>query len=190
MRIVFWGTPEYSVKSLKELNKSEHNVVAVISQPDKKRSRGNKLSPSPVKEYASKENIVIFTPDIIKDNFKFIKKLKELNIDIFVVVAYGKILTKEILGIPKYGAWNAHASLLPRWRGAAPIQWSLIKGDKFTGVCIMRMEEGLDTGDVLIEKKIRIENNENLKTLTKKLSDLSSGLILEALNILNQNIDS
>ena len=186
MRIIFWGTPEYSVKSLEVLKKSNHDIVAVISQPDKKRSRGNKLIPSPVKEYAIKENIPVFTPEIIKGNIQFIKELKDLSSDLFIVIAYGKILPKEILEIPKYKSWNAHASLLPRWRGAAPIQWSLLEGDEFTGVGIMRMEEGLDTGDILIEKQIKIDCKENLKTLTKKLSDLSSELFIKAITEIAQ----
>ena len=186
MRIIFWGTPEYSVKSLEVLKKSNHDIVAVISQPDKKRSRGNKLIPSPVKEYAIKENIPVFTPEIIKGNIQFVKELKDLSSDLFIVIAYGKILPKEILEIPKYKSWNAHASLLPRWRGAAPIQWSLLEGDEFTGVGIMRMEEGLDTGDILIEKQIKIDCKENLKTLTKKLSDLSSELFIKAITEIAQ----
>ena len=129
MRIIFWGTPEYSVKSLEILKKSDHEIIAVISQPDKKRSRGNKLIASPVKEYATKENIQVFTPSTIKGNDQLISELKELSCDLFIVIAYGKILPKEILNIPKYKSWNAHASLLPRWRGAAPIQWSILEGD-------------------------------------------------------------
>ena len=181
MRIIFWGTPEYSVKSLEVLNKSEHDIVAVITQPDKKRSRGNKLIASPVKKYASKEGITVFTPETIKRNIELISNLKNLSCDLFIVIAYGKILPKEILDIPKYKSWNAHASLLPRWRGAAPIQWSILDGDKFTGVGIMKMEEGLDTGDILVEKKIIIDSNDNLQTLSKKLSDLSSQLFLKAI---------
>ena len=181
MRIIFWGTPKYSVKSLELLKKSDHEVVAVITQPDKKRSRGNKLIASPIKEYATKENIPVYTPDIIKGNIQFITELKNLSCDLFIVIAYGKILPKAILDIPKFKSWNAHASLLPRWRGAAPIQWSILEGDKFTGVGIMKMEEGLDTGDVLIEKQIKIETNDNLETLTEKLSDLSSKLLLPAI---------
>ena len=187
MRIIFWGTPEYSVKSLEVLKKSDHDIVAVITQPDKKRSRGNKLIASPVKEYATKENIQVFTPETIKDNIQFINKLKELSCDLFIVIAYGKILPKAILDIPKYKSWNAHASLLPRWRGAAPIQWSILEGDKFTGVGIMKMEEGLDTGDVIVEKQIKIDSNDNLKTLSKRLSDLSSELVLRALSDIEQN---
>ncbi|MDC3118618.1 methionyl-tRNA formyltransferase [Prochlorococcus sp. AH-716-K03] len=187
MRIIFWGTPEYSVKSLEVLKNSDHDIVAVVSQPDKKRSRGNKLIPSPVKEYAVKKGIPVFTPEIIKGNFQFISKLKELSCDLFIVIAYGKILPKVLLDIPKYKSWNAHASLLPRWRGAAPIQWSILEGDEFTGVGIMKMEEGLDTGDVLVEKQIRIENDENLNTLTRKLSYLSSELFLKAISEIEKN---
>ena len=187
MRIIFWGTPEYSVKSLDVLKNSDHDVIAVISQPDKKRSRGNKLIPSPVKEYATERSIPVFTPETIKGNIQFISKLKELSCDIFVVIAYGKILPKDILDIPRYKSWNAHASLLPRWRGAAPIQWSILEGDEFTGVGIMKMEEGLDTGDILVEKQIKIALKENLKTLTKRLSDLSSELFLKAISKIEQN---
>ena len=190
MRIIFWGTPEYSVNSLNILNKSEHEIIAVISQPDKKRSRGKKLIPTPVKKYSLDEKLQILTPKFIKGNTEFINKLKNLSCDLFIVVAYGKILPKEILEIPKYGCWNAHASLLPRWRGAAPIQWSLLEGDKFTGVGIMRMEEGLDTGDVLLEEKIKIDLDDNLISLTEKLSLLSAKLLIRAITILVKNIEN
>ena len=189
MRIIFWGTPEYSVNSLNILNKSEHQIIAVISQPDKRRSRGRKLIPSAVKKYALDEKITIFTPEVIKGNVEFINKLKSLSCDLFIVIAYGKILPKEVLEIPKYGCWNTHAYLLPRWRGAAPIQWSLLEGDVFTGVGIMKMEEGLDTGDILIEEKIKIDINDNLFTLTEKLSLISSKLIMLAVKKLYENIE-
>ena len=185
MKIVFWGTPEYSLRSLEVINNSNHELVGVITQPDKKRSRGNKLIPSPVKQYAIKNNILVISPNQIKNNEDFSNQLKELMPDIFIVIAYGKILSKEILNIPKYGCWNAHASLLPRWRGAAPIQRALLSGDKYTGVGIMKMDEGLDTGDILIEEKIIIENNENLQTLKDKLSELSSKLIIKSIDLLN-----
>ena len=185
MKIVFWGTPEYSLRSLEVINNSNHELVGVVTQPDKKRSRGNKLIPSPVKQYAIKNNILVLSPNQIKNNEDFSNQLKELKPDIFIVIAYGKILSKEILNIPKYGCWNAHASLLPRWRGAAPIQRALLSGDKYTGVGIMKMDEGLDTGDILIEEKIIIENNENLQTLKDKLSELSSKLIIKSIDLLN-----
>jgi len=189
VRIIFWGTPEYSVASLDIFIKSKHDVIAVVSQPDKKRSRGNKLISSPVKSFAVQEAIKIYTPGTIRGNLHFINELKSLSCDLFIVIAYGKILPKEILEIPKFGCWNAHASLLPRWRGAAPIQWSLIKGDEFTGVGIMKMNEGLDTGDLLLEEKIKIENNDNLNTLTKKLSNLSAKLLLRATFLLEEIIN-
>ena len=187
MRIIFWGTPEYSIKTLEVLKNSVHDIVAVITQPDKKRSRGNKLIPSPVKEYALKEGIQVFTPEFVKGNRDLTSNIKKLTCDLFIVIAYGKLLPKEILDIPKYKSWNAHASLLPTWRGAAPIQWSILNGDEFTGVGIMKMEEGLDTGDVLVEKKIIIENKDNLQTLSKKLSDLSSELFLRAISVIEEN---
>jgi len=185
VKIVFWGTPEYSLRSLEVINNSNHELVGVITQPDKKRSRGNKLIPSPVKQYAIKNNIPVISPNQIKNNKDFLNQLKELMADIFIVIAYGKILSKEILNIPKYGCWNAHASLLPRWRGAAPIQRAILSGDKYTGVGIMKMNEGLDTGDILMEEKIIIENNENLQTLKNKLSELSSKLIIKSIDLLN-----
>jgi len=189
VRIIFWGTPEYSIASLDIFIKSKHEVIAVVSQPDKKRSRGNKLIASAVKSFAKKESIKIYTPEKIRGNIDFINELKSLSCDLFIVIAYGKILPKEILDIPKFGCWNAHASLLPRWRGAAPIQWSLIKGDEFTGVGIMKMNEGLDTGDILLEEKIKINNNDNLNTLSEKLSILSAKLFLNATSLIEENIN-
>jgi len=190
VRIIFWGTPEYSIASLDIFIKSKHEVIGVVSQPDKKRSRGNKLISSPVKRFAEQESIKIYTPAKIRGNIHFINELKSLSCDLFIVIAYGKILPKEILEIPKFGSWNAHASLLPRWRGAAPIQWSLIKGDEFTGVGIMKMNEGLDTGDLLLEEKIKIGNEDNLNTLSEKLSILSAKLFLNATSLLEENINS
>jgi len=189
VRIIFWGTPDYSIASLDIFIKSKHKVIGVVSQPDKKRSRGNKLISSPVKSFAEQESLKIYTPAKIRDNTHFINELKSLSCDLFIVIAYGKILPKEILEIPKFGCWNAHASLLPRWRGAAPIQWSIIKGDESTGVGIMKMDEGLDTGDLLLEEKIEIGNDDNLNTLSEKLSILSAKLILNATSIIEENIN-
>jgi len=189
VRIIFWGTTEYSIESLDIFIKSKHEVIGVVSQPDKKRSRGNKLISSPVKSFAEQKSLKIYTPAKIRDNTHFINELKSLSCDLFIVIAYGKILPKEILEIPKFGCWNAHASLLPRWRGAAPIQWSLIKGDEFTGVGIMKMNEGLDTGDILLEEKIKIDNKDNLNTLMEKLSILSAKLFLNASSLIEENIN-
>ena len=187
MKIIFWGTPEYSVKTLEKLISSEHHILAVVTQPDRKRSRGKNLIPSPIKKIALKNKIPVLSPVSIKNNIEFIQSLKRLQCDIFVVVAYGKILSKEILEIPPYGSWNSHASLLPKWRGAAPIQWALLSGDQDTGVGIMKMEEGLDTGDILMEEKLIIDEKDNLTSLTERLSNLSSLLFLKALNKISNN---
>ena len=186
MNIIFWGTPEYSVESLKILIDSHHKISAVITQPDKKRSRGSKLLASPIKKLALENNIPVFTPNKIKNNTCFIETLKSFDSDVFVVIAYGKILSCEILSIPRYGCWNAHASLLPRWRGAAPIHWALLKGDSFTGVGIIKMDKGLDTGDLLLEETVRINESDNLHTLSKKLSILSSNLIYKSLEMIEK----
>ena len=186
MNIIFWGTPEYSIESLKILIDSHHKISAVITQPDKKRSRGGKLIASPIKKIALDNDIPVFTPNKIKNNITFIETLKSLNSDVFIVIAYGQILSSEILSIPRYGCWNAHASLLPRWRGAAPVHWALLKGDSFTGVGIIKMDKGLDTGDLLIEEKIQITESDNLHTLSQKLSILSSNLIFKALEIIDK----
>ena len=186
MNIIFWGTPDYSVESLKILINSHHKISAVITQPDKKRSRGSKLIASPIKKIALDHDIPVFTPYKIKNNTGFIETLKSFKSDVFVVIAYGKILSREILAIPRYGCWNAHASLLPRWRGAAPIHWALLKGDSFTGVGIIKMDEGLDTGDLLLEEKLPIKESDNLYTLSQKLSILSSTLLYRALDIIDK----
>ncbi len=186
MNIIFWGTPVYSVESLKILIDSHHKISAVITQPDRKRSRGNKLIASPIKKIALDHDIPVFTPYKIKNNISFNETLKSFNSDVFVVIAYGKILSSEILSVPKFGCWNAHASLLPRWRGAAPIHWALLKGDTFTGVGIIKMDEGLDTGKILLEEKVRIMESDNLQTLSKKLSTLSSTLIYKSMEIIDK----
>ena len=187
MNIIFWGTPDYSVESLKILIDSHHKIEAVITQPDKKRLRGNKLIASPIKKIALNHNIPVFTPEKLKNNTSFIETLKSFNSDVFIVIAYGKILSPEILSIPKYGCWNAHASLLPRWRGAAPIHWTLLKGDSNTGIGIIKMDEGLDTGDILLEEKIPINDSDNLNSLSQKLSKLSSNLIYKSLEIIDKD---
>ena len=187
MKIIFWGTPEYAIKSLKYLISSRHEVLAVITQPDRKRSRGKKLLPSPIKKFSIENNIPVICPENLKDNRIFIENLKKFDCDLFIVVAYGKILSREILDIPKHGSWNSHASLLPKWRGAAPIQWALISGDLYTGIGIMKMEEGLDTGDILLEEKLIIDKDDNLETLSNKLSLLSAELLIKAIELISKN---
>ena len=188
MKIIFWGTPEYAIESLKNLISSQHDVIAVVTQPDRKRTRGNRLLPSPIKMFSLKNNIPVLCPESLKNNKTFIENLKNFNCDLFVVVAYGRILSKEILNIPKFGSWNSHASLLPRWRGAAPIQWALLSGDKTTGIGIMKMEEGLDTGNILIEESIKIDENDNLESLKNRLSILSAELLIKAIEIISKNL--
>ena len=159
MKIIFWGTPKYAADNLIEIFKAGHEIIAAVTQPDRKRGRGKKLTPSPVKNVSIDLGIpVLTTPSISKDH-KTKEILRNLNADIFLVVAFGQILPSDILDYPKFGCWNSHASLLPAWRGAAPIQWSILNGDSKTGVCIMSMEEGLDTGPVIEQEAININDS-------------------------------
>ena len=186
MKIIFWGTPKYAADNLIEIFKAGHEIIAAVTQPDRKRGRGKKLTPSPVKNVAIDLGIpVLTTPSISKDH-KTKEILRNLNADIFVVVAFGQILPSDILDYPKFGCWNSHASLLPAWRGAAPIQWSILSGDSKTGVCIMSMEEGLDTGPVIEQEAIDINDSDNLEVLTNRLSKISSKLLLKSLKRIQQ----
>ncbi len=183
MRIVFAGTPKFAVQSLSVLNQSEHEVVAVYCQPDRPKGRGKVLTACPVKIFAEKNNLLVIQPEDLKDKQNQ-KQLTLLNPDIMVVVAYGQILPKAVLQIPKLGCLNIHASLLPRWRGAAPIERAILEGDRETGISIMKMNEGLDTGDILLEKKCTISNHETAQTLHDTLSNIGANAILETLNML------
>lgn len=182
MNIVFMGTPEFAVPSLEKLIEFGHNVMLVITQPDKPRGRGKKISYSPVKECAIKNNIDVFQPPKLKNNKEVFDKLRKLNPDLIVVAAYGKILPEEILQIPRYGCINVHASLLPKYRGAAPINWAVINGEKETGITIMYMEKGLDTGDILLQKSIPILEEDNSETVHDKLAILGGNALIEAIN--------
>lgn len=180
------GTPDFSVPVLAGLVESDdHDVVAVITQPDKARGRSGKLLPTPVKEYATEHGIEVYTPRRIKDP-EFISVLKNIEADVMVVIAFGQILSKEILDMPKYGCVNVHASLLPRWRGAAPMQWAIITGDTVTGVTTMQMDEGIDTGDMLLKKKVTIDADETDESLQKKLAPVGASLLLETLKGLEE----
>ena len=181
MKIVFWGTPEYSAEHLVKIVKAGYEVIAVITQPDKRRNRGKRLSPSPVKKTAIDFGIDVFTTQSISKDKNIRNLLINLKADVYVVVAFGQILPKEILDQPNLGCWNSHASLLPAWRGAAPIQWSIINDDSITGVCIMAMEEGLDTGPVMKQQSTDISDSDNLEILTNRLSKISSNLLIESL---------
>ena len=149
MNILFMGTPDFARDSLEAVYNAGYNILGVVTNPDRPKGRGMKLVASPVKEFAIEKNLKIFQPEKVKKNEEFINQIKSMNSDVICVVAYGKILPKEILDIPKYGCVNVHASILPKYRGAAPIQWAVINGDSKTGVTTMQMDEGMDTGDIL-----------------------------------------
>lgn len=181
MKILFMGTPGFAVPCLESLIKAGHNICGVFTQPDKPKGRGHKLTAPPVKEVAIKNNIEVFQPDKIR-NAETLSIIKSLEPEIIVVVAYGKILPKEIIDYPKYGCVNVHASLLPKYRGAAPIQWSIINGEKTTGVTTMYMNEGLDTGDMLLKSSTIINDDETSGDLHDRLSFIGADLILKTLN--------
>ena len=183
MRIVFAGTPKFAVKSLSVLNQSEHEVIAVYCQPDRPKGRGKVLTACPVKIFAEENNLLVIQPEDFKDK-QSQTQLALLNPDVMVVAAYGQILPKSILEIPKLGCLNIHASLLPRWRGAAPIERAILEDDRETGISIMKMNEGLDTGDILLDKKCTISNHETAQTLHDTLSNIGANAILETLNML------
>ena len=184
MNILFWGTPDYAVPTLVALHQAGHQLVGVVSQPDRRRGRGKTLVPSPVKAKALELGLRVFTPQRIKHDESCQQQLAALQADLSVVVAFGQILPKSVLEQPPLGCWNGHGSLLPRWRGAGPIQWSLLEGDAETGVGVMAMEEGLDTGPVLIERNLAIGLLDNGHTLAKRMSVLTADLMLEAMPLI------
>ena len=180
MRVVFMGTPDFSVGTLRELAKAGHEIAGVISQPDKPKGRGKNLQPTPVKEAAMELGLPVYQPQKVRDP-EFIQVMKELNPDVIVVVAFGQIIPKEILHMPKYGCINVHASLLPAYRGAAPIQWAVINGDKESGVTIMRMDEGVDTGDMINKVIVPLNEKETGGSLFDRLSDVGAQLLVKTL---------
>lgn len=184
MKIIFMGTPEFAVPSLDALLNSKHNVAAIVTQPDKPAGREKRLTPPPVKVRALKAGLTVLQPERIKDE-GFIKTLSELIPDIIVVAAFGKILPSKILHLPKHGCINVHASLLPKYRGAAPINWAIINGEKETGITIMQMDEGLDTGDILLQEGIPIAKDDTTGTLSVRLSQLSVKLLIKALEAID-----
>ena len=184
MRVLFWGTPQYAVPTLKALHAAGHEVLGVVTQPDRRRGRGKQLMPSPVKQVALELDIPVFTPERIRRDLECQLALKKLNADLSIVVAFGQILPSSVLEQPPLGCWNGHGSLLPRWRGAGPIQWCLLEGDQETGVGVMAMEEGLDTGPVLLERRCRIGLLETAEDLAVRLSAVTAELMLEALPII------
>lgn len=185
MRIVFMGTPDFAVPSLKALIASGHEVCGVFTQPDKPKSRGMKLQPSPVKEYSLSVGLPVFQPAKMRDG-EALGILRELEPELIVVAAYGKILPPEILELPRLGCVNVHSSLLPKYRGAAPINWAILNGEDETGVTIMYMAEGLDTGDILAQRSTPIDINENAVELFSRLANLGAELLIEVLEQLGR----
>lgn len=181
MKLVFMGTPDYAVNTLEALIAAGHNVAAVFAQPDKPVGRKHIITPPPVKVCAQKHGITVYQPNTLRDG-KAEEILKEIAPDVIVVVAYGKILPKEILEIPKYGCVNGHASLLPKYRGASPIQWCIVCGETETGVTAMKMDEGMDTGDILKTVKTKIGAEETAEELFDRLSVITAELLVQTLS--------
>lgn len=186
MRVVFMGTPDFAVPTLKKLIEDGYDIVSVFTQPDKPKGRGHKMQFSPVKELALENNLEVFQPNTLKDE-SVINLIKEQNPEVIVVAAYGKILPEAILNIPKYGCVNVHGSLLPKYRGAAPIQWAVLNGDKVTGVTTMLMGKGLDTGDMLLKREVEIPSDETAGELFDRLSLIGADLLVETLEALKSN---
>ena len=181
MKIIFMGTPDFAKDSLEAIYNAGHEILAVVTNPDKPKGRGMKMIFSPVKEFALEHNLPIYQPEKVKNNEEFIQTIKSLSPDVICVVAYGKILPKEILDIPPYGCINVHGSLLPKYRGAAPIQWAIINGETKTGVTTMYMDIGMDTGDMILKEEVTIDENETTGHLWERLSKIGGNLLVETL---------
>lgn len=188
MKIVFMGTPDFAVPSLKELI-NKYGVEAVFTQPDRPKGRGKKLAFSPVKEEALKHDIKVYQPEKLKDEKEMIEMLKEMNPDFIIVVAFGQILTKEVLDIPKYGCINLHGSILPMYRGAAPINWAIMNGEKVSGNTTMLMDVGLDTGDMLLKDKVEIRDDMTAGELYDILKERGGKLLVDTIDgLVNKTI--
>lgn len=187
MNIIFMGTPDFAVGALEAILEAGHNVGLVVTQPDKAQGRSKELMPPAVKVCAQKYNLPVFQPERIKKE-EAVNVLKQYDADVYVVAAFGQILSKEILDIPKYGCVNIHASLLPKYRGAAPIQWAVIDGEEKTGVTIQQMNEGVDTGDILLQKEYVIDEDETGASLFDKLCVLGAEAIVETLDKMEKGL--
>lgn len=181
MKIVFMGTPDFAKESLEALYNAKYEILAVVTNPDRPKGRGMKMIASPVKEFALEKGIKIYQPEKVRNNEEFISEIKALKPDVICVVAYGKILPKEILEIPSKGCINVHGSLLPKYRGAAPIQWAVLNGDKKTGITTMYMDIGMDTGDMILKQEVEIGENETTGELWDRLSKIGGELLVETL---------
>lgn len=183
MKIVFMGTPDFAIPSLRAVFNSKHQLLAVVTAPDKERGRGQKVTFTPVKQFAVEYNIPVYQPEKLKNNFTFIEQMKSLEPDLFVVVAF-RILPKEIFEIPKYGSFNLHASLLPKYRGAAPIQWALINGETETGLTTFKLAEKVDTGNIYLQIKVPIFPEDNFGTLHDRLSELGADVVMRTIGMI------
>ena len=188
LNIVFMGTPDFAKESLKAIYEAGYNILAVVTNPDKPKGRGMKLIPSPVKEYALEKKLKIYQPLKVRNNIEFLDEIKNLKPDVICVVAYGKILPKELLDIPRLGCINVHGSLLPQYRGAAPIQWAVLNGDKETGITTMYMDVGMDTGDMVLKEKVEIGENETTGELWDRLSKIGANLLVKTLKQIEDGI--
>lgn len=186
MSIVFFGTPEFAVPSLRALIGSGEDISLVVTQTDKVKGRGHKLSPPPVKVTAQEAGITVLQPDKLNDEI-FISELESISPEFIIVVAYGKILPKRILDLPRRGCINVHASLLPKYRGAAPIAWAIIRGEEKTGVATMLLDEGLDTGDILLQRETEISREDTTGSLGRKLADMGASLLRETIKGMREN---
>lgn len=180
LKAIFMGTPDFAVPVLRAMKEAGHEICAVVTQPDKPKGRGKAVQYTPVKECAIEYGIPVYQPVKVREE-SFVEMLRGMEPEVIVVAAFGQLLPQSVLDIPKYGCINVHASLLPRWRGAAPIQWAVISGDKESGVTTMRMEAGLDTGDMLLKETVVLEPEETGGSLHDKLSELGAGLLLRTL---------
>ena len=181
MKIVFMGTPDFAEKSLEAVYNAGHEILAVVTNPDRPKGRGMKMVASPVKEFAVSKDLKIYQPEKVRKNVEFIEEIKKIEPDVICVVAYGKILPKEILEIPKFGCINVHGSLLPKYRGAAPIQWAVINGEKVTGVTTMYMDVGMDTGDMILKEETEIVPDETTGELWDRLAKIGADLLVKTL---------
>ena len=183
MKIVFMGTPDFSIPSLKILLENNHEILAVVTTPDKERGRGQKITFTAVKQFAIEKNIPVYQPEKLKGNQEFVEEMKTLKPDLFVVVAF-RILPKEVFEIPKYGSFNLHGSYLPKYRGAAPIQWALINGDDETGLTTFKLAEKVDTGNIYLQEKVKINPEDNFETLHDRMSLIGAELVFNTVDLI------
>jgi len=183
MKIVFMGTPDFAIPSLKILIENNHQILAVVTQPDKERGRGQKVTFTAVKQFAIDNNIPFYQPEKLKGNTEFVEQIKSLQPDLFVVVAF-RILPREIFDIPKFGSFNLHGSYLPKYRGAAPIQWALINGETETGLTTFKLAEKVDTGNIYLQEKVKINYDDNFETLHDRMSELGAKVVLATVDLI------